>query len=247
MRLRLAQRREGTVEGEVPRAADQEILGREASDDLAPVGGYHDLFLDSRGRPAVGGGPVGLECEDHALLKHLGMVEGDEAAEDRPFPDRQADTVPVLERERGHLVFEPELLRFGPHGADVCGCCAGSHQSDRTVDQLAADLVSIPLGRRRAADLECAVVAGAVAVVAVKDVEERRVAWSDDAIAVDVWVGCTPFSRDGVDTFDVLRAEVVQDFVDKPDALVLANSRTQESVELFRTLRPPSNRRGLRG
>ena len=58
-----------------PPAGDEQLLGREARDHLAAVGGDDELLLDPRRRPAVGRRPEGLEREHHALLDHLGVVE----------------------------------------------------------------------------------------------------------------------------------------------------------------------------
>ena len=109
------------VDGPVALAGDQEVLGGELGDHLAPVGGDDDLLLDPGRRPAVAGGPVGLEREDHALLEHLRVVERDQPAEDRLLPDGQADAVAVLQRERRLLVREPELLRGRPQLDHVGG------------------------------------------------------------------------------------------------------------------------------
>src|SRR5919204_222616 len=73
---------------------------REAGDHLAAVGRHHELLLDPRRRPAVGGRPEGLEREHHPLLDRLGMVERHEPADDRLLPDREADAVAELQRER---------------------------------------------------------------------------------------------------------------------------------------------------
>ena len=233
MRLRLAQGRQRGVDRPVAGAADEQFLGGEAGDHLAAVGGDDDLLLDARCRPAVGRRPVGLQGEDHPLLENLGVVERDHPAEDRSFPDRQPDAVAVLQRERGHLVGEAELGGRRPHGADVGGRHAGLDHGDRPVDVLAADLVGVALRRRGAAHLERAVVARAVAVVAVQDVEERRVTGTDDAVGVDVRVRRAALAGDRVDALDVLRPEVEQRLGDEADALVLAHTRSQRPVQLL--------------
>ena len=87
--------------------------------------------------------------------------------------------------------------------------------------------------RRGAADGEAAVVAGAVAEVAVQDVEERRVAGADQPVAVDVRVRRAALAGDRVDALDVLAAEVVEHLADQADALVLPHAGAQEPVQLL--------------
>src|SRR5438270_11320723 len=111
IRRHLARAGERAADGVLATGGDEELLGREAGDHLAARGGDDELLLDARGRPAVARRPERLEREDHPLLDRFGMVEGDEAAEDRLLPDREADSVPVLERERGLLVGKAEVLR----------------------------------------------------------------------------------------------------------------------------------------
>ena len=159
------------------------------------------------------------------------MVERDEAAEDGLFPDGEPDAVAELQREGRFLVGEAELLRLGPGLHDVRGGDPGPDQVNGGVQVVAAPRVGVDHGRRRAADGEGAVVAGPVAVVAVQDVEVRRVARAQRAIGVDVRVGAAPLPRDGVDAFDVLRAEVVEDLGHEADALVLAHARLHRPVE----------------
>src|SRR3546814_11036926 len=83
--------------------------------------------------------------------------------------------VAVLQRERGLLVGEAELLRGGPHLHDVGGGGAGLDQCDRAVHVLPRSGVGIALGGAGRADRERAVVARAVDVPAVPAVEQRRV------------------------------------------------------------------------
>ena len=94
----------------------------------------------------------------------------------------------VLQCERGFLVGEAEFLRGGPHADDVRGGRAGAHQGDGAVHVLAGAGVCVVLGAAGRTHREGAVVAGPVSVVAVQDVEERRVARADDPVGVDVRV-----------------------------------------------------------
>ena len=112
-----------------------------------------------------------------------------------------------------------------------------------SVHVLAAPGVGVAHRGRGAAHGEAPVVAGAVAEVAVQDVEERRVAGPDDAVAVDVRVRRAPLAGDRVDPLDVLAAEVVEHLADQADALVLPDSRTQEAVQLL--VRRVDHRAGL--
>ncbi len=64
-----------------------------------------------------------------------------------------------------------------------------------------------------------------------QDVEERRVARADQAVAVDVRVRRAAFAGDRVDPLDVLAAEVVEHLADQADALVLPHARAQEPVQ----------------
>src|SRR6202035_2167319 len=54
--------------GVVAYASDEQLLRREARDNLATIAGDHQLLFDTCRRPAITGGPEGLQREDHALL-----------------------------------------------------------------------------------------------------------------------------------------------------------------------------------
>src|ERR671922_540766 len=129
----LALERQRPADGEVRLAGDEEVLGREARDDLTAVLRHDELLLDPRRRPAVARWPERLEREDHALADLLGMVERDEPAEDRLLPDRQPDAVPELQGERRLLIRAAELLRLGPDRDDLGGRRAGADAGDRGV------------------------------------------------------------------------------------------------------------------
>src|SRR5438874_510831 len=89
--LRLAHARQGPEGGRMTAAGDEQLLRREARDHLAAVLRDDELLLDPRRRPAVRRGPERLEREHHPFLDLDRVVEGDEPAEDRLLPDRQAD------------------------------------------------------------------------------------------------------------------------------------------------------------
>ena len=126
-------------------ARDEQLLGRELREKSRSIGGDVDLLFDSAGRRAVGGGPVGLDREDHSFLELNWVLEGVEATHQRLLPDRQADAVAVLEAEGLLLVREAELLcsRKVPH--DVGRARAGTDLGDRGVLEVAGVLVDITL------------------------------------------------------------------------------------------------------
>ena len=124
----------------------------------------------------------------------------------------------VLEGEGGLLVGEAELLRRRPDLDDVRRGRTGLDQGDRPVDILPCARVGVALRRAGRADGERAVVAGAVPVEAVQDVEERRVPRADEPVGEHMRVRGAPFARDRVDAFDVLGAEVVEGLGDQSDA-----------------------------
>jgi len=188
VRLGLAHPGQVAADRVVAAARDEELLGGEAGDHLGAVLRDDELLLDPRRRPAVRRRPERLEREDHPLLDRLGMVERDEPAEDRLLPDREPDAVPVLERERGLLVGEAELLRLRERRDDVGGRDARADHRDRVVEDVAGALVRVDLVPRRRPDRERAVVARAVAVVGVEDVEVSRVARSQHAVGEHVRV-----------------------------------------------------------
>src|ERR1041385_8318193 len=122
------------------RAGDEQLLRWKACDHLAAVLRDDELFFEARRGPAVLRRPIGLEGEDHAFLDRLGIIERDEAAEDRLLPDRKPDAVAVLQRESRLLVGEAELLGLGPELDDVGGRDAGLDDRDRRVHVVAAAL-----------------------------------------------------------------------------------------------------------
>src|SRR5262249_55907850 len=103
------------------------------------------------------------------------MVERDDARDDRALMDGAADAVAELQTERRHLVGKAEVLRLRPYAASLVGGDARLDQRDRVVEPFARAFVSVVLHARRAADVEGAVVAGAIAHERLQDVEERLV------------------------------------------------------------------------
>src|SRR3990170_4061667 len=89
VRLAVALDRQIAARGEVPLAGHQQVLGGELGDHLGALSRNHQLLLDPRRTPAVGGWPVRLEGEDHSLLEDPGGGGGGEAGEDRAVPEAQ--------------------------------------------------------------------------------------------------------------------------------------------------------------
>src|SRR5436190_6217563 len=232
VRRHLALRRERAGDGVLAAGAHEQLLGREAGDHLAARARHDELLLDPRRRPAVARRPERLEREDHALLDRLRIVERDEPAEDRLLPDREADAVPVLERERGLLVGEAELLGAREDLDDLGGRDAGPHHRDRLIEHVAAADVGVDERPRGGADGERAVVARAVAVVGVQNVEIGGVAGAEHPVGEDVRMRAAALARDGVDALDVLRAQLEQHLAHERDGVVLAEARPQRPVEL---------------
>ena len=110
---------QGAYAGVIADPGHQQLLGRKPGDDLAAVAGDDQLLFDACCRPAVGGGPEGLQCEGHALFDHFGAVQRGVAAEDGLLPDGESDAVAVLEGECSLLTGESELLGPGPPTCNV--------------------------------------------------------------------------------------------------------------------------------
>ena len=133
-------------------------------------------------------------------------------------------TMSELETERRHLAREPEVLGLGPHGSDAIGRYAGLDQLDRLVEPLAALLIGVALYRRRAADVERAVIAGAVPLVGLQDVEEGLIAWPEHPVGEIVGVWVAALARDCVYRLDVVRAHLVEELVGLGDDVGLAHT-----------------------
>ena len=104
-------------------------------------------------------------------------------------------------------------------------------------------LVGVPLRLGRAADAEGAVVAGAVAVEGMDDVEERLVARPDDAVGEVVRMRVAPLARDRVDRLDLVRTQLIEPLVRQCDDLVLPNTRLERVDDVL--VDPVDHRRGL--
>jgi hypothetical protein len=102
---------------------------------------------------------------------------------------------------------------------------------DRGVDPFARLHIGVVLRRRRAADVEGPVVAGAVALVGLEDVEERLIAGAEQPVGEVVRMRVAALAGDRVDRLDVVRAHLVEQLVRQRDDVVLANARFQLLVD----------------
>ena len=134
---------------------------------------------------------------------------------------------PNCKPKAAQLVGKAEILRFRPDRRHLVGRHARLDQRDRGVQPFAALDVRVALRRRGAADVEGAVVAGAIALVALQDVEERLIAGAEKAIGEVVRMRAAALAGDGVDRLDVVRAHFVEHLVRHRDDVVLANARLQ--------------------
>src|SRR5689334_20607250 len=161
------------------------------------------------------------------------MVERDEAAENRFLPDRKPYPMSVLEGEGGLFIGEAKFFRFWPELDDIGGGHPWLDLVDGFIQNIPAVLVGVYLCLRGASHNKRAVVAGAIAVIAVQYVKIRRVTRSQCAIGVNMRMGTATFTRNGVDAFDVLRTQIVQNLAYQADTLVFTNAGSHGSVQLI--------------
>jgi len=100
------------------------------------------------------------------------VLRGDQPADDRLLPDREPDAMSQLQGEGCLLVRKSELLRAREGISDLSGGGPGLYAADGVIEVIAATGIGVDQRLRSAADGERAVVAGAIAVVGVQDVEE---------------------------------------------------------------------------
>src|SRR6266478_5277643 len=118
---------ERPIDGHIWRAGPTKFFGREARDDFVACFGDHNFLLDARGAPAVARRPECFEREHHARLDLVRMLERHEPTDYRLLPDRQTDSVTILQRERRLFIREAELLRFWPHRSDFSRRAPGTN------------------------------------------------------------------------------------------------------------------------
>src|SRR4051812_14368044 len=214
-------------------AADEQLVRGELRDDAVPRRSDDDLLLDASCGFTVARGAVRLEREDHTLLDLDRVLERVDTRDHRRLVEADAEAVAELQAEAGLLVGEAELLRRRPDARDLVGRATRAHELDGHVEPLAALLVGVQLRLRDAADVEGAVVAGAVAHEGVDDVEEGLVAGSQEAVAEDVGVGVAAVAGDGVDGFDLLGAELEQALHGHGHDLMLAHAWAEHAVDVL--------------
>ena len=101
-------------------------------------------------------------------------------------------------------------LRLRQRARDLVRADAGLQQVDRAVHPFARLAIRGALRRRRAADVERAVVARAIAHERLDDVEERLVAGTDQAVGEVVRMRAAALAGDRVDRLDAVGAHLVE-------------------------------------
>src|SRR5579871_6135330 len=211
----------------------QQLLSRKAGQHHRAVTRAHHLLLDPCRRTPVLSRAEGLEREDHPLSQLDRMLERIEPADHWSLVNAEPDPVTELQSEGLELAAETELLSGGPQGGDLVGRHPGLDHRDRRVDPLPRPAVGVALAGRLAPDGEGPVVAGAVAVVGMDDVEVGLISRPDDAVREDVRVGAAAFAGDRVDALDVLRAEGVEGVVGERHDVALPHSGLQPLEDLL--------------
>ena len=126
---------------------------------------------------------------------------------------------------------KPNSCAFGHTLQTLSVLDARLDQRDRVVEPFARLLVGVVLHRRGAADIEGAVVAGAVAHERLQDVEERLIARPHHAVGEIVRMRVAALARNGVDRLDVVGAVAVEKLVHLGDDVVLAHAGLELLVD----------------
>ena len=159
------------------------------------------------------------------------MLERDHPRNDRPFVQRQSESMAELQTECRHLVGEAEIRRPRPDAAHLVGRDAGFDEGDGLVEPLARFFVGVVLRGRGTSHVEGAIVAGAVAHERLENIEERLIAWAQHAVREIVRVRIATLAGNRVDRLDVIGPVPVQEFVNLGDDVVLANARFELLVD----------------
>jgi hypothetical protein len=155
---------------------DRQLLRREKRDDGAAFVGDDDLLLDAGGGIAVRRRAISFERKDHPGFDLHRIVETHHPTDDRPLMQRKAEAVAKLKPKGRQFVREAQAFRGRPDVRDDVSRDARLDQVDRIVEPFAALLVRVVLGWSRAPQVERAVIAGAIALIAMQDIEERLIA-----------------------------------------------------------------------
>ena len=141
----------------------------------------------------------------------------------------QAETQAVaeVEAESFHLAGEPDLGCFRECTRDFVRAHSRLQQCDGAVHPFTRVAVRAYLRRRRAADVEGAVVAGAIAHERLDDVEEGLVSGADQSIGEIVRMWTAALAGDGIDRLDAIGTHVVQAAGRECDDLALPDSRLE--------------------
>src|SRR6266850_5702359 len=102
-----------------------EFLCRVERDDGGALRREDHLFLDARGRDAVGRRAIGLHREHHAGLELDRLAQRREARNQRTLVQPEAEAMAEIEAEGVHLAREADLLRLRHGKRDLVGRQAG--------------------------------------------------------------------------------------------------------------------------
>src|SRR6267143_5884789 len=195
--------------------------------DARTFGRKDHLFLDARGRDAVGRRAIGLHREHHAGLELDRLAQRRQARDERTLVQAETEAVAEIETEGVHLAREADLLCLRHGERDLVGRPAGLQQLYRAVHPFARLAVGGALRGRGAADVERAVVARAVAHERLDDVEERLVSRADQPIGEVVRMRRTALAGDRVDRLDAVGTHLVETLGGKRHDLRLLHAGLQ--------------------
>src|SRR5207245_9038563 len=102
------------------------------------------------------------------------MLRRDQSADHRLLPDRETDTMPQLQGERGLLVREAEFLCPRECLGDLSRRGARLHPADRIVEVITAASIGVDQCLRGASNRKSAVVAGPISVLSEQGIDEYR-------------------------------------------------------------------------
>src|SRR5437763_1870353 len=104
---------------------NREFLCRVKRDDARALRGKNHLFLDARGRDAVGRRTIGLHREHHAGLQLDRLAQGREARNQRALVQPEAEAMAEVEAEGVHLAGETDFLCLRHGEGNLVGRHAG--------------------------------------------------------------------------------------------------------------------------